>query len=308
MRAKISVIGAGNVGREVAAWCAIKELGDIVIWNRTKERAIGIALDLMEAAPLVRFDVNIMGTGNLYQTRESDVIVFTAGLPRTPGVKREDLVKDNAKIVIPLVKEIAKYSPKAIIIVVTNPLDVMAYVALKVSNFSKKRIIGMAGILDSSRFESFIAEDLKVSVDEVIAPVLGSHGENMIPISRLATVAGIPLEELMTKKRIEQIAAHTKEAGQEIVLLLQENASFSVGAAAAKLVECIIKDEKKILNCSAYLEGEYGLRNVFIGVPCKIGRNGIEKIIKLKLNSNESSELHVAANRIKGMIKEIDLG
>lgn len=305
MRKKISIIGAGNVGREVASWCAVKELGDIVIWNRSKNRAVGNALDLMEAAPIVGYDANITGTNNLRKTKNSDIIVFTAGLPRKPGMTREDLIGTNAKIITPLVKKLSRLSKKSILIMVTNPLDVMAYAALKASRFNKKRVIGMAGILDSSRFKSFIAKELKVSVDDVSALVMGSHGENMIPLPRLATVGGVGLQDLLRKHKINSLVKRTQNAGLEIVKLLKENASFSVGACATKVVESIIKDKKEILPCSAYLSGEYGLRNVFIGVPCVIGANGIEKIIKLKLNKHEKSQLKASAKRIKQMIKSL---
>jgi len=305
MRKKISIIGAGNVGREVASWCAVKELGDIVLWNRSKNRAIGNALDLMESAPLVGFDVSITGTGDLKKTRKSDVIVVTSGLPRKPGMTREELVGVNAKIMVPLVKKLAKLSPKAILVIVTNPLDAMTYAAYKASKFPKKRVIGMAGILDSSRFCSFIAQELKVSNKDVSALVLGSHGEAMVPLPRHATVNGIPLTELLGKRKIEKLIKHTKQAGAEIVKLLKANASFSVGGAAARLVESIIRDKKEILPCSAYLSGEYGLKNVFIGVPCKIGAKGIEKIVELRLNAAEKKQLHKAADSIKKMIKQL---
>jgi len=305
MKKKITIIGAGNVGRETASWCAMKELGDIVLWNRSKERAIGNALDLMEAAPLVPFNTNIIGSEDLKDTKNSDIIVFTAGSPRKPGTKREELVKENAKVIIPLVKKLAKLSPKAILIMVTNPLDVMAYAALKSSGFPKKRVIGMAGILDTSRLESFIAKELRVDVEKVHALVLGTHGELMVPLPRFSKVGNKKLESLLSEKKIKSLVDHTKKAGAEIVGLLKANASFSVGAAASKLVEYIIKDERKVLPCSAYLQGEYGLRNVFIGVPCIVGRKGIEKIIELKLNKNEKKQLHAAAERIKAMIKSV---
>jgi len=305
MRKKISIIGAGNVGREVASWCAVKELGDIVLWNRSKNRAIGNALDLMEAGPLVGFDVNILGTGDLKDTKNSDIIVFTSGLPRKPGMPREELVGKNAGIVIALVKKLAKLSPKAILIMVTNPLDAMAYAAIKASKFPRERVIGMAGILDSSRFESFIAQKLNVSTRDVSTLVLGSHGEQMVPLPRYATVGGIPLTSLLSKTEIDKLVKRTKKAGAEIVALLKANASFSVGGAAARMVEAIMKDKKEILPCSALLTGEYGMRNVYVGVPCVIGSKGIEKIIKLKLNASEKKQLVNAASSVKALIKEV---
>jgi len=305
MRKKISIIGAGNVGRETASWCAIKELGDIVIWNRTKEKAVGVALDLMEAGSVAGYDVDIVGTGNLSKTKGSDIIVFTSGFPRKPGMKREELVGKNAGIVRPLIKELAKLSPNAIILMLTNPLDVMAYVAFKASGFSRKKVIGMAGILDSSRFESFIAKDLGVSVKDVSALVLGSHGENMVPLPRLASVGGVRLSEMMSERRVRVLVEHTKKAGAEIVELLNANASFSVGAAASRLVESISKDKREVLPCSVYLSGEYGLKGLFIGVPCIIGEKGLERIVRLKLNAGEKKLLADAGKRIKKMIKEI---
>lgn len=304
MRKKISIIGAGNVGREAAAWCAIKELGDIVLWNRTKEAAIGNALDLSEAAPLIGFDARIKGTGNLGDTKNSDIVVITSGLPRKPGMTREDLVKSNAGIVADLSKKVAKLSPKAVLVVLTNPLDAMSYVALKASKFPKQRVIGMAGILDGSRFKSFIAEELNVSVNDVSAVVLGSHGEDMVPLPRLSEIGGVNLYELMPKEKIEKIVERTKNAGAEIVKLLSANASFSVGAATARLVESIVKDKKEILSCSVLLNGEYGINGVYLGVPCVIGIKGVEKIIQLSLNKAEKSLLEAASKRIKSLIKE----
>jgi len=305
MKKKMTIIGAGNVGRETASWCAMKELGDIVLWNRSKERAIGNALDLMEAAPLVPFNTNIIGSEDLKDTKNSDIIIFTAGSPRKPGMKREELVKGNAEVIIPLVKKLAKLSPKAILIMVTNPLDAMAYAALKASGFPKNRVIGMAGILDSSRLESFIAKELKVDVEKVHALVLGTHGESMVPLPRFSKVGKKKLQSVLSEKKINSLVDHTKKAGAEIVGLLKANASFSVGVAVSKLVEYIVRDEKKILPCSAYLQGEYGLRNVFIGVPCVIGRKGIEKIVELKLNENEKKQLYNASEKVKEMMNSV---
>lgn len=303
---KISVIGAGNVGKEVVAWCASKELGNIVLYNRTKEKAIGIALDLLESAPLVGFDTEILGTGNIKDTKNSDIIVFTAGIARKPGMKREDLIKINAKIIGPLIKKLSKLSPNAIIIMVTNPLDVMTYVAWKNSGFPKHRVLGQAGILDSSRFASFIADELGVSVRIVKAVVIGSHGENMVPLPRLSKVGGKSLLKVMSRRKINSLISHTKLAGIEIVKLLKANASYSVGAATAKIVESIVRNTNEILSCSVYLEGEYGLSGLFIGVPCKIGSKGVKKIIKYDLNFDEKKLLISASKRIKKMIRSLD--
>jgi len=302
---KISIIGAGNVGRETAGWCAVKELGDIILWNRSKEKAIGNALDLMEAAPLVPFNTNIIGTDKLKDTARSDIIIFTAGSPRKPGMNREELVRGNASVIKPLVKKLAKLSPRAILIMVTNPLDAMTYAAFKASGFPKHRVIGMAGILDSSRLESFIAKRLKVDVQKVNALVLGTHGESMVPLPRFSRVGNKKLSSLLSDREIEKLVNHTKKAGAEIVELLKANASFSVGAAAAKLVEAIVKNKKEILPCSVYLEGEYGHKDIFVGVPCKIGSQGLEKIVELKLNEKEQELLDGAVESIRDMIKEM---
>jgi len=304
-RKKITVVGAGNVGKEIVAWCAVKELGDIVLWNRTKEKAIGIALDLSESAPIVGFDANILGTDKFSDTTNSDIIVFAAGLPRRPGMKREDLININAKIINSLVKKFSKLSPEAIIIMVTNPLDVMTFVAWKSSGFSKSKVIGQAGILDSSRFASFIAKELNVSVKRISAIVMGSHGDNMVPLPRLCKVKGKPLMSVMSTKKINSLVKHTKLAGIEIVKLLKANASYSVGAATAKIVESIVKNKKNILPCSVYLEGEYGLNNIFIGVPCKIGSKGLIKIIEYDLTKKENDLLLSASKKIKKMINKV---
>ena len=220
-------------------------------------------------------------------------------------MKREDLIQKNADIIKPLSKELAKLSPKSIFVIVTNPLDAMAYVSFKASKFKREKVIGMAGILDSSRFASFIARDLKVSMNDIAAPVLGSHGENMVPLPRFSSVSGIPLLDLMSEKRVNALVEHTKNAGAEIVGLLKANASFSVGAAAARLIEAIVNDEKQILPCSAYLTGEYGIKDTFIGVPCIIGAKGIEKIVKLRLTKKEKDQFNAAAQRIKQLNKMV---
>ncbi len=299
MRAKISVIGAGNVGKEVALWCALKELGDIVLWNRTAETAIGNALDIMETGPIVGFDAKVIGTGDLNETKKSDIIVLTAGMPRKPGQTREQLVEINSAIVYPLIKKLAKLSPKSIIIIITNPLDAMAYLAYKASKFSRNKIIGMAGVLDSSRFSAFVSKELKVSIKDTESLTLGSHGEEMVPLPRFSTVNSIPLSDLLKKDKIKAIVEHTKKAGEEIIRLLGTNASISTGAAASRLIETILHDEREILPCSVYLDGEYGIHDLFIGVPVILGASGVEKIVELKLNDSELKDLHRAAESIR---------
>lgn len=299
MRAKISVIGAGNVGKEVALWCALKELGNIVLWNRTAETATGNALDIMETGPIMGFDAKVNGTGDLNETKKSDIIVFTAGMPRKPGQTREQLVETNSAIVYPLIKKLAKLSPKSIIIIITNPLDAMAYLAYKASKFSRNKIIGMAGVLDSSRFSAFVSKELKVSIKDTESLTLGSHGEEMVPLPRFSTVNSIPLSDLLKKYKIKAIVEHTKKAGEEIIRLLGTNASISTGAAASRLIETILHDEKEILPCSVYLDGEYGIHDLFIGVPVILGASGVEKIVELKLNDSELKDLYRSAESIR---------
>lgn len=299
IKPKISIIGAGNVGREVAFWCCLKELGDVVLYNRTAETAIGNALDIMEAGPIAGFDTEIKGTGKLEDTRNSDVIVFTAGIARKAGQTREELVGINAKIVAENVKKLAKLSPKSIIVVVTNPLDAMTYVSLKASKFSGNRVVGMSGILDSSRFSSFVAQEYGVSRKEVESLVLGSHGEAMVPLPRFSTVNGIPVLDLLPANKIKKIEEHIKIAGEEIVRLLGTNASISTGAAVVKMVEAILHDEKALLPCSAYLKGEYGIMDLCIGAPVILGAKGIEKIVELKLNASEKARLQKATASIR---------
>ncbi|MBI1972445.1 malate dehydrogenase [Candidatus Woesearchaeota archaeon] len=298
-RSKITIMGAGNVGREAAVWCAVKELGDIVLWNRTKATALGSAYDIMEAAPIIGFDAEVKGTNNIKDTKKSDVIVFTAGVPRKAGQTREQLVTTNAQVIYPLVKKVARLSPHAIIIMVTNPLDAMTYLAYKASNFPSSRVLGLAGVLDSSRFSSFVAKALKVSVKEVEALTLGSHGESMVPLSRFATVIGIPVSDLLSAKKLKKIEEHTKKAGEEIVRLLGTNASISTGAVAAKMVEAIIHNEKSLLPCSAYLHGQYGIHDLYLGVPIILGAQGVEQIIELKLTATEHTKFQKAAASIR---------
>lgn len=298
-RPKVSIIGSGNVGKETALWCAVKELCDIVLWNRTAETAIGNALDISEAAPICGYDVKVVGSGDIKHTKNSDIIIFTAGMPRKPGQTREDLVSVNAKIVYLLAKKLAMLSKDAVMIIITNPLDAMSYLAYKASKFKKNKIIGLSGILDSSRFSSFVANELNVSVKEIESLTLGSHGEEMVPLPRFSTVNGIPISDMLSKDKIKKIEDHTKKAGEEIVKLLGANASVSTGAAAARLVESILHDEKDILPCSVYLEGEYGINDLFIGVPIIAGADGIEKIIELRLNETENIKLKKAADSIR---------
>lgn len=308
MRKKVTIVGAGNVGATAAHWAAERELGDIVLLDILEGTPQGKALDLMEARPVEGFDVAITGTNNYADTRDSDVVIITAGLPRKPGMTREDLLQKNREIVEPVTQQIARYSPNCFIIMVSNPLDTMAYLAYKVSGFPKNRVMGMAGVLDSARFRTFIAMELNISVREVQAFVLGGHGDDMIPLIRYSTVAGIPISELIAADRIKAIVDRTRKAGGEIVNLLKTGSAFySPSAAAVQMAEAIIKDHRRILPCAAYLDGEYGLRNIFFGAPVILGANGIEKIMEVALTDEEKSAVEKSAREVKESIEKLNL-
>ncbi len=307
-RKKITIVGAGHVGAHAALWAASKELGDVVLVDIVEGVPQGKALDLMEASPLGGFDAQILGTNDYRDTEGSDIAVITAGLPRKPGMSRSDLVVKNAPIVRNVVDELIRYSPDTFIIIVTNPLDAMAYVAKSVSGFDRKRIMGMAGVLDSARLRAFVAMELDVSVEDVTAFVLGSHGDDMVPIPRYTTVAGVPLAELLPKERIDAIVERTRKGGGEIVSLLKTgSAYFAPSASVIEMVESILKDKKRILPCSVYLEGEYGLNGLFMGVPVKLGAKGVEEIIEFKLSDEEKDALNRCAESVNGLIGAINL-
>lgn len=308
MRNKISIIGAGFVGATTAHWLAEKEVGDIVLLDipATETMPKGKALDLSEAGPVLGFDTHITGTTDYADTAGSDIVVITAGLPRKPGMTREDLVGKNQAIITDVVNNIAKTSPNAILIVVTNPLDTMAYLAYRVSGFPKQRVIGQAGVLDSARMRTFIAQELNVSVQNTHAFVLGGHGDEMVPLVRYSTVAGIPITELLPQEKVEAIVKRTRNGGGEIVNLLKTgSAYFAPGAAVAEMAEAILKDRKMILPCAAYLNGEYGLKDMYFGVPAKLGRNGIEEIIQIKLQPEEQEMLNKSAELVKGTMSAL---
>jgi malate dehydrogenase len=308
MRNKISIIGAGFVGATTAHWLAEKEVGDIVLLDipATETMPKGKALDLSEAGPVLGFDTNITGTTDYADTAGSDIVVITAGLPRKPGMTREDLVGKNQAIITDVVNNIAKTSPNAILIVVTNPLDTMAYLAYRVSGFPKQRVIGQAGVLDSARMRTFIAQELNVSVQNTHAFVLGGHGDEMVPLVRYSTVAGIPITELLPSDKVEAIVKRTRNGGGEIVNLLKTgSAYFAPGAAVAEMAEAILKDRKMILPCAAYLDGEYGLKDMYFGVPAKLGRNGIEEIIQIKLQPEEQEMLNKSAELVRGTMSAL---
>ena len=294
---KISIIGAGNVGATVAFILANKELGDIVMVDIVPDMPRGKGLDMSEASPVQQYDVQITGTNDYADIADSNVVIVTSGLPRRPGMSREDLLQKNADIVGSVTEQIAKYAPHAIIIMVTNPLDIITYHAWKVSGFPTNRVMGQAGILDSARFRYFIAAELGVSVEDISTLVLGGHGDTMVPLPRYTSVAGIPLTELMSEETIAQLIERTRHGGGEIVELLKTGSAFYAPASAiAQMVEAIIKDKKRILPCSAYLTGQYGIDDVYIGVPVKLGIGGVEEIIELQLTESELAALQKSAS------------
>ncbi len=304
MRSKITVVGAGNVGASCAQVLAQRDYADVVLVDIIEGLPQGKSLDLRQAGPIRYYDTNLKGTNNYEDTANSDVVVITSGMARKPGMSRDDLVLTNMKIVQSVAEQIVKYSPKCIIIMVANPLDAMAQLALHVSKFPRNRVMGMSGTLDTARFKTFVAMELGVSVEDVTALILGGHGDQMVPISRLAAVGGVPLSELMPKEKIDAIAKRTVNGGAEIVGLLKTGSAFyAPGAGAAMIVDSIILDKKRVLPCSAYLDGEYGIKGVFVGVPVKIGKNGIEKIIEVKLTPEESAALKKSADAVADLAK-----
>ncbi|MEZ8221914.1 malate dehydrogenase (NAD) [Candidatus Fervidibacteria bacterium JGI MDM2 JNZ-1-D12] len=307
-RPKIAVVGAGMVGSSAALKMAQKELGDIVLVDVVEFVADGKALDMAESSPLDGFDVALIGKTNDYSViKDSDVVVITAGVPRKPGMTRMDLLMTNAGIVETIANHVRELAPNSIVIVVTNPLDVMTYVAWKVTGFPRERVIGQAGVLDSIRMRYFVAIELGVSVKDVQAMVLGSHGDQMVPLPRYTTVAGVPITELLPPDVIERINDRTRKAGTEIVNLLKTgSAYYAPGAAVAEMVEAIVRDKKRLMPCSVLLQGEYGLRDVFIGVPIILGKNGVERIVELKLTEEELKALHQSAEEVRKGIADYE--
>jgi len=302
-RNKITVVGAGNVGATAALWLASKELGDIVLVDVVEGVPQGKALDMAETAPIEAYDVKLTGANSYEDTANSDVVIITAGLPRKPGMSRDDLLKTNADIVSNVVDQVAKTSPNSILIIVSNPLDAMCQVALKRSGFPKHRVLGMAGVLDSARMRCFLAEALDVSVENVTAFVLGGHGDTMVPLPRYSTCAGIPVTELLPADQIDAIVKRTAGGGAEIVALLKTgSAYYAPSSAAVEMTESILKDKKKILPCAAYLEGEYGINGLYVGVPCKLGKNGLEQIIEINLTTEERIALQKSAASVQELV------
>ena len=303
MRRKVTVVGSGNVGATVAHRLADKQLADVVLIDILEGVPQGKGLDLLESGPIEGYDLKIRGTNDYEDTGNSDLVVMTAGFPRKPGMSRDDLLKANAEIVRGAIEKVVKYSPDCFLIVVTNPLDAMAQAAYRVSGFSRNRVIGMAGVLDTARYRAFIAEALGVSVQNVQGFVLGGHGDAMVPVPRYTTVAGIPVTELMPKEQLETIIQRTRNGGAEIVNLLKAGSAFyAPSAAVVEMIDAIFNDRKKILPCAVFLEGEYGIQGLFVGVPVKLGARGMEQIIEITLTDEERAALEKSAAGVKELV------
>ena len=301
MDRKVTVVGAGNVGATLAQRLAEKDLCDVVLVDIVEGVPQGKSLDLVEAAPIEKHDAKIIGTNDYEAIKDSNIVIITAGVPRKPGMSRDDLISTNAGIMKKVTEQVVKYSPDSILIIVSNPLDAMCHVAYEASGFPKNRVIGMAGILDSARFRAFIAMELNVSVENTHAFVLGGHGDTMVPLPRFSTVSGIPITELIPQDRIDAIVDRTRNGGAEIVKLLTTSAYYAPASAACEMAEAILKDKKKILPCAAYLEGEYGFNDLFIGVPVKLGASGVEDVIEITLTDEEKAALANSANAVQGL-------
>jgi malate dehydrogenase len=303
MNQKVAVVGAGNVGATAAQRIVEKELADVVLIDIIEGVPQGKSLDLAQAAPIEKHDAHLIGTNAYDASANSDIVIITAGIPRKPGMSRDDLLATNRGIIKNVTKQVVKYSPNTILIIVSNPLDAMCHVAMEESGFPKQRVIGMAGALDSARFRAFIAMELNVSVENIQALVLGGHGDTMVPLPRFSTVAGVPITELISPERIEALATRTRNGGAEIVSLLKTGSAYYAPASATmEMAESILKDKKKILPCAAYLEGEYGISGLFVGVPVKLGKNGIEQIISLKLTADEKKALDKSAAAVQELV------
>ncbi len=304
---KVSVIGAGNVGATLVQRLAEAELAKhVAVVDIVEGVPQGKALDIMESAPVYGYDTQVVGSNTYEVIENSDIVVVTAGSPRKPGMSRDDLLAINAKIMTDVCNNIKKFAPKSLIIVVSNPLDAMCHVALKASGFANNRVIGMAGVLDSSRFRTFIAEELNVSVEDVHATVLGGHGDTMVPLTRYSTVAGVPLPELIEAGRLEEIVQRTRDGGAEIVKYLKTGSAFyAPSASVLEMVESIAKDKKRILPCAIHLNGEYGVNGLYVGVPVKLGKNGVEEIIELKLNDAEKAEFQNSVDAVQGLVEAL---
>lgn len=305
-RKKIAVIGAGFVGSTCAHWAAQKELGDVVLLDVNEGAAKGKALDLYESSPVEGFDSKVIGTADYKDIKDADVVIITAGLPRKPGMSRDDLLATNSKIMKEVCQGVKQYAPNSVAIIVSNPLDAMAFVAKEVLGFPRERVIGMAGVLDGARFRTFISEELNVSVKDVQAFVLGGHGDTMVPMPRHCSVGGVPLTEMLPKERVDALVKRAREGGAEIVGLLKTgSAYYAPSASAVQMAEAILKDQKRILPCAALLDGEYGVKGLFVGVLCQLGGKGMEKVIEIKLNDEEKKMLDHSIGAVKELVEAL---
>lgn len=304
MRSKITVVGAGFVGSTLVQRLAERDYADIVMYDIVPNMPQGKALDMLEAGPVLGYDSQVIGTNDYADTTNSDLVVITSGLPRKPGMSRDDLLKKNQEIITQVTQEVVRHSPHCIIIMVTNPLDAMAQLAYKISGFPRERIIGMAGVLDTARFRTFIAQEVGVSVRDVQAYVLGGHGDTMVPLARMCTVAGVPISQLIPAERIEQIVQRTRDGGAEIVKLLGTgSAYFAPSASILQMVDSILFDKKMVMPCAVYLQGEYGIRDLFVGVPVKLGAKGVEQIVEIRLTDQEQALLQKSADAVKELVE-----
>jgi malate dehydrogenase len=303
-KSKVTVVGAGNVGGTMAQRLAERNYADVVLVDIVEGLPQGKALDILESGPILGYDSNVIGTNGYEESENSDVVVITSGSPRKPGMSRDDLLKTNQNIVSSVTGEVAEHSPEAIIIVVANPLDAMCHVAIETSGFPRERVVGMAGILDTARYRTFIAQELGVSVRDVFALVLGGHGDTMVPLPSMATVGGVAITELLPQDRVEAIVDRTRNGGAEIVQLLQSGSAFyAPSAAVVEMVDSILLDQKRILPCAAYLQGEYGIEDLFVGVPVKLGASGIEEVVELDLEESELEDLRNSAGAVRELVE-----
>ena len=301
---KVTVVGAGNIGGTTALHLAMRNFADVVLVDIVEGLPQGKALDILESGPIIRFDSNLVGTNSYQETEGSDVVVITSGKPRQPGMSREDLLNENQGIVQSVTEQLVEHSPNCVIVVVANPLDAMCHVALETSGFPRERVVGMAGILDTARYRTFIAQELRVSVREVFALVLGGHGDNMVPLPSMATVSGRSITDLLPQDRVDAIVQRTRQGGGEIVELLGSGSAFYAPAAAiVEMADAILLDQKRILPCATYLQGEYGINDLFVGVPVKLGAGGVEEVIELDLTDDELADLENSANDVRTMVE-----
>ena len=303
-KSKVTVVGAGNVGGTTAQRLAERNYADVVLVDIVEGLPQGKALDILESGPVIGFDSNVIGTNGYEESASSEIVVITSGSPRKPGMSRDDLLRTNQNIVQSVTEEVVKHSPEAILVMVANPLDAMCHVAFEVSGFPRERVVGMAGVLDTARYRTFIAQELEVSVRDVFALVLGGHGDTMVPLPSMATVGGVAITELLPEDRVEDIVERTRNGGAEIVQLLQSGSAFyAPSAAVIEMIDSILLDQKRILPCAAYLQGEYGIDDLFVGVPVKLGTSGVEEIVELDLRENELQDLRSSAGAVRELVE-----